>query len=501
MHFTIGSFVLYRQSGSTLPLWPALLCPDDFAPQECLNTDPRTHVHLILIVGDKLTFRWALRSEIHHYDPFIPFSDEETVGNTPGLGEAYAMSNTAIEDGLGLEHWRRRIRNEVLASSSDSEVFYAEPCSDSSVGFDDTDMQMAIERSRLDFERVSKPKLLTPSPTPPKALKGASKVFITVDSDSDNDDDNDVRRQPSRTLYRPAFSTLRRPATPTRKDPRKPARDVPFKPSSSLEGFLGPRSQSSLTVPAVPESCQALLFAPKVFADGLNLKRLSKASNAPRSDIVVGDIEASKTHVRVRVGQDQEQHLLVKARVWDRPYFREANAGIMYFSMDDDDMFELKHPGLANVVPDDFAYIAEYLESDQFGHVNPQGVDQENEAFSQIVAAWTVAEQLGMTDLMDHIIDKLERLAPWDLWHVMLFACTVYGSSGLLLPVQDRIKEVLARNIAENYFVFIEDDHLSVDFIQRLKDLPELDRDVTVERAAILDGRLRQDLDRADGRR
>lgn len=479
MQSLIGSLVLYRQQGSSLPLWPGMVCPLDVAPQEFLDTKPRTHVHLVLLIGQKLVFRWALTSEMHDYDPSIPFTDDKSVRNTPGLSEAFAMSNIAIEDGLGLEHWKWRVRNEVKALSPESETFHTRSSPGSGEDFVDSEMQLAIQESRLDFEKATQRTFSTGSLALPRYQEREKKIVITVDSEDDDDDLHFLR---SNTV-----------------DGASLTKETHRSFSSKKRQYSSSHASQSSDVPAVPGSSHAVAFAPRTFADGINFKRLSEKSNAPKSDVIEGDVEASKTYVRVRVGPQRDERVLLKADVWDRAYFRESNAGIMYFSMDEDGMFELKHPGLADIDPDDFTFVAEYLESGKFGHVTPEGADQENEAFSQIVAAWTVAEILGMTDMMDHMIDKLAQLAPWDLWHVMLFACSVYRPSGISLPAQVKIKEMLAGSIAENFWIFIEDDHLSADFVQRLKDLPELDRDVSIERTRLLDGRLQRDMDGANG--
>jgi hypothetical protein len=150
----------------------------------------------------------------------------------------------------------------------------------------------------------------------------------------------------------------------------------------------------------------------------------------------------------------------------------------------------LSHPALVEIEPDDFIFIAEYLESGGFGHRNPEGEDDVQKAFAEMYSAWVTAEKLGMLDLLDHICDKMERLAPWDMWDVMVFACHVYKSHGLDFTAQARMKDMLATDIAQNYWIYIEDDHLSTSFIQRLKQLPELERDIYVRRTSALNSQL-----------
>lgn len=209
---------------------------------------------------------------------------------------------------------------------------------------------------------------------------------------------------------------------------------------------------------------------------------------------------ASKEFVLIYIGSQGEERMVHRSCVWNRPYFRDVRTGIMRFSHNEDGLWILSHPAFADVEPDDFAYIAEYLESGDFGLKRPNGEEEVQEAFAQIISAWITAQKLDMTDLLDHILDKLERLAPWDMWHVMTFACLTYESQGPCLPAQERLKDMLATDIARNYWIYIEDDHLSASFVQRLKDLPELERDIFIRRTLTLNARLQseEDEDRED---
>jgi len=121
------------------------------------------------------------------------------------------------------------------------------------------------------------------------------------------------------------------------------------------------------------------------------------------------------------------------------------------------------------------------------------------EAFAQCVAAWGVAEKLGMHDFMDHIVDKLERHIEPELLPVLIFATQIYeaGDAAAVLLSQERLKDYLATYIAENWWVFLADDHLSGGFIERIQRLPELERDIYARRMAALNERL--DVEEDDG--
>ena len=59
---------------------------------------------------------------MEEYDPFAPFTNEDTVASTPRLGVAYEIANNALEAGYTLERWRDEVmRQSITVSESDSE--------------------------------------------------------------------------------------------------------------------------------------------------------------------------------------------------------------------------------------------------------------------------------------------------------------------------------------------------------------------------------------------
>lgn len=187
----------------------------------------------------------------------------------------------------------------------------------------------------------------------------------------------------------------------------------------------------------------------------------------------------SREFVQVSVGDPVEVFTIPKPDVWNRPYFRDERTGVNYFDLDDRDMYVLKHPKLATMKSEDFGFIAEYLSSGDFGHRFPEGDEEIKESFSQCISAWESAESLGMNDLLDDITEKLEhRISPWPLWEVFAFACYAYSYTSVSLPAHDKIKALLADSMAEHYWIYIDDELLSGQFLERLREIPELERDI-----------------------
>ncbi|CAO2647824.1 Nn.00g087460.m01.CDS01 [Neocucurbitaria sp. VM-36] len=460
-NFTLGSLIHHRPTGSEQPLWPAIVCPDDVASEDFLRTRPPGYVTLVLRIGESLEFQWALATEMHEYNPFYPFEEEDTVANTPGLGEAYAIANSALESGLGLDHWKAQVRSTAIVISSGSED-----------GEGDVDLRRAIRESRESFYGKK----------PTQARMTSTSTFEWTSRESDiNHEDFQEFDEPKPQGEQPRHKQRIR-TTPS------PFSDDELYSFPKLESAPKPAHAGAKSIaqkgPKQPKS--SLSSASKI---PLSWDRLGNSS-APTSDVVEEEITASKEFVLVYVGPNGEQRTLQKNHVWEQPYFKDSVAGINHFELNDAGIWVLSHPSLSEIDPEDFIFVAEYLESKEFGHRSPEGGEEVQEAFAQNMSAWTAAVKLGMTDLLEDIVKKLERLAPWDMWDIMAFACHVFGSPGPSLPAQDLMKDMLTTEIAQNFWVYLEDDHLSESFRQRLKELPELERDIYVKRIAALNVQL-----------
>ncbi|KAJ8111282.1 hypothetical protein OPT61_g6091 [Boeremia exigua] len=235
----------------------------------------------------------------------------------------------------------------------------------------------------------------------------------------------------------------------------------------------------------------------------------TSASVAPHDDVLDEELDESSQFVQVFVGpevdpassSDIDPHRrkyklqLMKNHVWDRPYFRDTLSARNYFEPIGDNTWELVHPRLADISPEDFTWAAEFLSDGDFGHREPEDEEQVAESFAQCISAWRTAELLSMDDLLEHIVEKMRGTqAWWDLWSVMAFACSIYQSE-VPLQAHRELKTLFSEYIADLFFVYIEDHALSGAFLTRLKQLPELERDVLMKRVSQLEARpqLQQD--------
>lgn len=189
---------------------------------------------------------------------------------------------------------------------------------------------------------------------------------------------------------------------------------------------------------------------------------------------------------------------LQKSHVWDRPYFRNTLSARNYFEPIGENAWELVHPRLPDILPDDFRMVAEFLSDGDFGPRDPEEEEQVAETFAQCISAWRTAELLSMDDLLEHIVGKIRATQPWwDMFNVMAFACSMYQSQ-ISLQAHDDMKTLLSGYIAEHWFIYAEDDNLSSHFFTRLKQLPELERDIFAKRVAQLDRHLQPEEEEQD---
>lgn len=207
---------------------------------------------------------------------------------------------------------------------------------------------------------------------------------------------------------------------------------------------------------------------------------------------------ASREFITVRVGPQNVTRIFSKATLWNRQYWRNPGAGLLYFDLTEDHLYELKHPALASIEPGDFKFVAEFLESGKFGIKCVDFPKQRQEACAELMTTWDIAEKLGMTDLLEHCVDKIQYLTPIDPWDCLYFACMIYDSDGIGTEARSEMKNFLSTQIAEQFFVYLEDDHLSRHFIEQFQKRPGLQYEVFEKRMKTLQKRQQDEDDQED---
>lgn len=177
---------------------------------------------------------------------------------------------------------------------------------------------------------------------------------------------------------------------------------------------------------------------------------------------------------------------LMKKHVWDRNYFRDFMSARNHFNPIGDNTWELVHPELDKISPEDFTFVAEFLSDGSFGIRDPDDPEQFAEFFAQCMSTWRAAEKLGMDDLLNHIVEKVyaahEERYLWDLWNPVVFACSIYRSD-IALDAHTELKALLSEFIAEYFHAYLDDDYTSGILLTQLKQLPDMERDIMRKRA------------------
>lgn len=96
---------------------------------------------------------WAYTTEIHEYDPCAQFNQD-----TPGLGEAFAIADSALDAGLGLDHWTAEYKRQLrVVNISDDEQTWSDFGDLDNNTDSDSELNWAIRESQLCSQAHSRP--------------------------------------------------------------------------------------------------------------------------------------------------------------------------------------------------------------------------------------------------------------------------------------------------------------------------------------------------------
>ncbi|KAH7400568.1 hypothetical protein DE146DRAFT_612058 [Phaeosphaeria sp. MPI-PUGE-AT-0046c] len=326
----------------------------------------------------------------------------------------------------------------------------------------DEELRAALRISHEQFFGKKSALFPTPSCSPPaqyKRKRNRPERIILPDEDTDDDHNS---------LYSYPYPT----------PPKK-------KPATAHQYGSPPHSGNSFGQSGSATSNKNSRYLPEGPINFDQLLRQGQNSAAPTSDEIEGDISESKESVRIAVGPDREIRTLLKNHVWNRPYFREPRSGLNHFTLKDDNIWELNHPELAKLDLADFQFLAEYLAEGEFGLRYPEGPEQTKEVIAQCVSTWEMGDKLGMYDLLEHIVEKVQYFE-WDNTDVLIFAVIVYRTPDQPTPAHESMRDWLSGYLAQHFWTYIRDDTIGPLFRQRLKAIPDLERQVFEKRTAML---------------
>ncbi|KAJ4349895.1 uncharacterized protein N0V89_008515 [Didymosphaeria variabile] len=199
----------------------------------------------------------------------------------------------------------------------------------------------------------------------------------------------------------------------------------------------------------------------------------TRRQNTAKLDFIEGDLSSSPEMVKVYVGEQEDEFLIPRLEIDRRPHLSDVKIGCV--ATMDDGTTRLDLQCLKDIDPVDFRFVAEFLSTGQFGHsvINEHNRDK---AIAECAAAWPIADQIVLEDLLDHIVAKVQQARPWQPEEAWFFALMVYETAGTPLEAYRCMKDMIAKSMADNLFELIR--RLDEGFLRRFQKLPELERDV-----------------------
>ncbi|KAF2872063.1 hypothetical protein BDV95DRAFT_606624 [Massariosphaeria phaeospora] len=473
-HLSPGTFVMYADTGSLIPPWPAIVCTDDMAPKAMQQKRPLGYYTLILLMGENQEFRWALTGEMREYDPFY---NAARIDQTPGLSQAYDAVDFALDAKLTLDFWKTETVDQRVGDTTVSAQDASLASSSSSDSDDDLEyqksLQEAIDASLADAGKKRAPSVESDSPTIVVAKRSRNSAPQATSSDIRDH----FQSQPSLHWHLP---------TPSISNPENGSSSTmprPF-PQSPLSSSKGKERQSSPNVGGTlfrdsqsrPNNVGDAFAGPSQKLESSQKRPASKEAN------VEEELDENGAFVEFVIGPNKQSYFLPRQSITNRMYFADPKYKFIVPKGDKGWIFQ--RPSLRDIDPEDFDLAAEYLESEDFGHRQIADEDQRAESFAQCSAAWAVAEELGMEDLLQHIAVKIQKTKPWGLEEVWSLAGLVYKMDGTPLPAHEMMKDRLSEYIAENYYQYVA-EHTSA-FVDRMQRFPELEEDVIEKRTKTL---------------
>ncbi|PVI07325.1 hypothetical protein DM02DRAFT_648821 [Periconia macrospinosa] len=196
----------------------------------------------------------------------------------------------------------------------------------------------------------------------------------------------------------------------------------------------------------------------------------SKRQKVNHGDVIEGELNFSDAYVEFLVGPEKQSFIVPKSAVDKRSYFSSRHHA--YLRTKGTEGWSIEIPSLASMNPDHFKHVAKYLENDQFG---PPHITDENrvDAFTECAEAWVIADTLGMHDLLQHIVHKLNELVPWDPLEVLSFATIAFDDTnggGILPEEHTELREMLAGFLADQYYRVLS--MLGMNFVKKMNEFP-----------------------------
>lgn len=136
---------------------------------------------------------------------------------------------------------------------------------------------------------------------------------------------------------------------------------------------------------------------------------------------------------------------------------------------------------LTSIVPADFKHVAHYIAGMPFGHQTSSLMSkaEAQEALHEYMTVWKVAEQLGMIDLLEHILHKVGKTTRWNIWDsdtvISVVDVLLYGTYDVI-DTQIKMKRLVCDQVAKKFKEHITEP--AGRLWSRLEALPYLEKGV-----------------------
>lgn len=137
-------------------------------------------------------------------------------------------------------------------------------------------------------------------------------------------------------------------------------------------------------------------------------------------------------------------------------------------------------PNFANIDPEHFKHVAEFLSSGDFNVPlrDEEGNELDEEGIKTAtlevcLKAWGVAEQIPLHSLMELIVEKVWDVQPFPLLAILLFANAIYDNAEQpFFEADTALRKILSAFIGQRFWDYVE--YLGEEFMKILQERPEL---------------------------
>ncbi|KAF2006976.1 hypothetical protein P154DRAFT_179983 [Amniculicola lignicola CBS 123094] len=454
------------------PPWPGIVCSPRDVPKEYHSRRPSRFVEdRPVLLLHKMDIEWVPLTDLEG----MPGWDcpEELGKLYPGLQLAYDAVKDGYRDETGAKGWLNILetRNELngFQPSKPRPTCDSEYGSDLKITYEDLqDLEKAIQASLEDMregKRSGSPATNHSYENAPKRQRNSYNISSQITKSKNAALGDKLPTPPRSSPSSPSKNgTIRGPAASNRPSGRESTSASPLKPLKNPNHQSAKKESDPLTIEQI-----------------LARERAEEAGPAEDLDL---DVANSNDFVEFRIGEDDESFFIPYRQVHNRPYFSAKNLGLLVPKKDGGWLIDRAY--LRTISAVDFRLIAQFLENDTFGITYIETEEQRQESLTECVAAWSIAQELIMDDLMDLIVQKLQSMLRLELEEVLAFASQVYREADDGLEPRRDMKGFLVGRLAEGFWELVREHQTN--FLGRLRMFPELELDVFRRRVGVLEG-------------